>query len=74
MQFSIYMTESSRVDEMDFSMFASGAIEIAKAINSVHDNSVAYYACLDSDANLSMALLSEDWHSPKPVDTFHSAV
>lgn len=59
MQFSIYMTESSRVDEMDFSKFASGAIEIAKAINSV-DNSVDYYACLDLDANQSMALLSED--------------
>ena len=60
MQFSIYITESSRIDELSFSKLASGAIEIAKVINSVHDNSVDYYACADSDANQSMALLSED--------------
>lgn len=60
MRFSIYMTESSRVDEMNFSKFASGAIEIAKAINSVHDNSVDYYACANSDSNQSMALLCDD--------------
>lgn len=60
MQFSIYMTESSRIEELNLSKLALGAIEIAKAINSVHDNTVDYYACADSEANQSMALLSED--------------
>ena len=60
MQFSIYMTESSRIEELNLSKLALGAIEIAKAINSLHDNTVDYYACADSEANQSMALLSED--------------
>jgi hypothetical protein len=60
MRFSIYMTERSKVEQMLPSKLERGAIEIAKAINSVQQDSVDYYACVDGDANHNMALLSED--------------